>query len=377
LTTDPQVIWDPGTNRFYYSGLILVSPTDNQLTFGFSKTGSPNGAADFCHYTIDFGTQLPDFPKLGDTLNFDLIGANVFSSATGSFVGSDLVAITHPPAGTTCPAASTFGLTVKQGLRNADGTLAFTPVPANQTDSSGIGWVVANSSLSTQLSLFKVTKAADGSAVIQSSGTNLGVASFSTPPNAPQSGVASTLDTSDARLTQAVSAVDPARGTSGRLAIWTQHTVAGGAGSEVRWYEIDPFADRLFQQGKATSTSLLFFNGGISPNRMVNSGTKAFGSDMAMSFNASSSSVHPSIRMVSKIGTGAQSAPVLVRSSPASLNDFGCSPAPCRWGDYAGASPDPTPPAGSSRVWMVNEWVAATGSSVASGWGSRIFEVAP
>src|SRR5262245_49349025 len=29
ITTDPQVIWDPKTNRFYYAGLILVSSTDN------------------------------------------------------------------------------------------------------------------------------------------------------------------------------------------------------------------------------------------------------------------------------------------------------------------------------------------------------------
>jgi hypothetical protein len=94
-----------------------------------------------------------------------------------------------------------------------------------------------------------------------------------------------------------------------------------------------------------------------------------------MSFNASSSSVHPSIRVVSKIGSGTQSAPVLVKGSPTSLNDFTCSP--CRWGDYAGATPDPTPPSGSSRVWMVNEWVAATGSSTSSGWGTWNFGVTP
>src|SRR6185369_14865797 len=54
ITSDPQIIWDPKTQRFYYAGLIIVSSSDNRLTFGFSKTASPNTAADFCKYTIEY-----------------------------------------------------------------------------------------------------------------------------------------------------------------------------------------------------------------------------------------------------------------------------------------------------------------------------------
>src|SRR5262249_47256733 len=95
ITTDPQVIWDPKTNRFYYAGLILVSSTDNRLTFGFSKTASPNTAGDFCHYTLSYGKPLPDYPKLGDSTNFTIIGVNTFKSSNPSaiYIGSDLVAI--------------------------------------------------------------------------------------------------------------------------------------------------------------------------------------------------------------------------------------------------------------------------------------------
>ena len=84
FTTDPQVIWDPGTKRFYYAGLVLVSSTDNRLTFGFSKTASPNSAADFCNYTVSYGTELPDYPKLGDTRGFGVIGVNTFSHSSPS-----------------------------------------------------------------------------------------------------------------------------------------------------------------------------------------------------------------------------------------------------------------------------------------------------
>ena len=225
FTTDPQVIWDPGTKRFYYAGLVLVSSTDNRLTFGFSKTASPNSAADFCNYTVSYGTQLPDYPKLGDTRDFGVIGVNTFSnsSPSGSYVGSDVVGVTKPPSGTTCPALAANG---RFGIKNANGTPAFTPVPANQTDTSATGYVAAvdGNSPSTKLSLFKVSKNTDGSAKIAAKGKTVTVPSYSVPPSAPQSGTSSTLDTLDGRLTQAVSAIDPADGT---VALWTQHTVSG------------------------------------------------------------------------------------------------------------------------------------------------------
>ena len=63
---DPQVIWDPSTKRFYYVADNVFSSSDNRLSIGFSKTSSPNSAADFCKYEIRFGSRFPDYPKLGD-----------------------------------------------------------------------------------------------------------------------------------------------------------------------------------------------------------------------------------------------------------------------------------------------------------------------
>ena len=50
--SDPQVIWDPDTSRFYYA--VLDFNSDN-MEIGFSKTGSPSSASDFCKYDVDFG----------------------------------------------------------------------------------------------------------------------------------------------------------------------------------------------------------------------------------------------------------------------------------------------------------------------------------
>jgi hypothetical protein len=355
---DPQVIWDPTTNRFYYTAdQIRAADGHFLLALGFSKTAAPTSAADFCKYVLDYGpTDFPDYPKLGDTQHFWVIGVNVFTGNT--FTGSDIIALTKPPAGPACPAANTFGVTVKPDVKNANGTAAFTPVPANQTDTSPTGYVVARPAAvpASVLSLYTVTRAATGAAVI-SNAANVPVPSYNLPANAPQRDTVRLLDTSDTRPTQAVSAVDPGRG--GQVGLWTQHSVQGGAGSEVRWYEINPVNRTLFQSGRVTSPSLFSFNGAVSPDRKVQGTTRAFGSSMVLNFNTSSASTHPAIKVVSKVGAGAQSAPAVVVTSLGPNIDFSCDGANepvCRWGDYAAATPDPaaSPTAARGVVFGTN-----------------------
>jgi hypothetical protein len=184
------------------------------------------------------------------------------------------------------------------------------------------------------------------------------------------------LDTLDARMTQAVSAIDPLR--DGHVGLWTQHTVAGGAGSVVRWYEIDPVNKTLLQSGAASSGRLYFFNGAISPDRVVSSflGT-GFGSNMVLGFNTSSASNFPAIKIVSKRGNDSQSRPTLVKASPGPDIDFSCVPpfgfGVCRWGDYAAATPDParSPHAPNGRVYLTSQWTAdgnKTGGTSGVSW---------
>jgi len=86
---DPQVIWDPGTNRFFYAADDIVSSTQNLLDVGFSTTATPTlSASSWCRYSMNFGSTFPDYPKLGDTQDFQLIGVNEFSGS--SFAGSHI-----------------------------------------------------------------------------------------------------------------------------------------------------------------------------------------------------------------------------------------------------------------------------------------------
>jgi hypothetical protein len=366
---DPQIIWDPGTKRFYYAADWIVSSTQNLLALGWSTTATPSSAADWCKYFFNYGSLFPDFPKLGDTKDFLLTGVNVYSG--NSYVRSDVVWVGKPSAGPTCPTAASLLAGIKQGVKDASGSAAFTPVPANQIDTSGTGYILARSGSlpATFLTEFKVTRdATTGAAVIPTNGRPVVVPSYAIPANAAQSGTTKTLDTSDTRPWGVVSAIDPARGT---VALWAQHTVLGGAGAEVRWYEIDPKTRTLFQSGVVTSATAFKFNGGISPDRVRLGSTKAFGSNMVLTFSSSSSSTFPSVGVVSKVGAGAQSGEVVLTTSPGPMIDFSCDTEPtCRWGDYAGATPDPkaSPVGASGVVWITNQWNRLSTNTSVANW---------
>ena len=379
---DPQVIWDPGTKRFYYAADQVVSAVDNRVALGFSKTATPSSAADFCQYVVGFGSNFPDYPKLGDSKDFWLVGVNVFSGA-GSFVGADAFGLSKPPAGTTCPAASTFKFGLTSNLKDSGGGSTFTPVPGNQIDTAAAGFIVSRSGAipsagATILSVFKVTKNIDGTPNIPVTGTSVVVPAYKVPPNAKQQGATQLIDTSDTRPTQAILALDP---RLGKTALWTQHTVLGGAGAEVRWYEIDPIAHTLLQSGTVTSATLFSFNGAISPDRVVKGTTKAFGDSMVLNFNTSSSTTFSAIKVVSKVGAGAQTAPVLIKQSPGPDKDFACtgSTSVCRWGDYAAATPDPaaSPTGAVGLVWGTSQWNINSVSTGQANWRTENFAVAP
>jgi hypothetical protein len=205
--------------------------------------------------------------------------------------------------------------------------------------------------------------------------TNIPVSEYAIPSNAPQNGSSYLLDTLDGRFEAAVAAVDPARG--GNVAVWTAHAVFGGAGTEERWYEIDPVAGSLLQSGSVSSPSLFVWNGAISPDRANNGATAAFGDSMAMSMSTSSATTYPALQFVSKRGTNSQSALMnLVQANAASV-DFSCSStSPCRWGDYSGASPDPAASGSVGKVWLANQYNVAGGTTSAA-WRTWIFGLTP
>jgi hypothetical protein len=390
--SDPQILYDVRTNRFYY--LILDVNTDTML-YGFTKSNNPTAVSPsaFCNYDLDYGwgANLPDYPKMGTTTDFILIGVNLYANLA-TFLGSDVAWVTKPGLSrkpiATCPSASSFKMGKQTTLLNSDGvTFSSTPEPAVQTDPSSTGWIVSvpdstnSGATGNTLVLYKVTKNPDGTANIEGVGTDVPVPQYSPPSPAPQMNSGHTVDTLDGRLIHAVSGNDPNH--SGSVAVWTSHTVFGGPGAEVRWYEIDVANAATFQLGRATDAQLYVFNGGVSPDRLVKGKRRAkrfFGGTMVMGFTTSSPTTFPAIQMVSKIGSHPQSAFVMVKQSPGPDDGFDCFILQrCRWGDYAGATPDPaaSSTASTGRVWLTNEWVNGQVDPVNATWRTWNWEATP
>jgi hypothetical protein len=370
---DPMVLWDPHSQRFYYN---VWDVFDSKMDWGFSKDANPTTIpGSWCNYISDFGydpdIDLPDYPKLGQTREFLLIGVNHYTSP--NFLHADRTDVLwvnkymNPDPVTTCPPATRFGAGLFTDLRNEDGTVAFTPVPAIATDTSSTGFVMTASDIECPdicgvgnlITVHSVRPSPGNPRVPQLTvtGQSITVPPFEPPPDAPQDNSSDLLDTLDGRLMHAVSGRDPANGN--RIAVWLAHSVLGGAGAQINWYEVNPLprtSPSLFQSGVITHPSLYLFDPGMSPDRACDLAGCTHGDSMVLTFNTSSANDFVAIQMVSKIGGGATSGFVLVKQSTTFDNDFTCAPV-CRWGDYSGATPDPTKKGGATgEVWLTNQW---------------------
>ena len=146
----------------------------------------------------------------------------------------------------------------------------------------------------------------------------------------------------------------------------------------MRWYEINPTNGTLFQTGIAQSPTLYVFTGAIAPDRQGATSTAgAFGGNMALGVNTSSSTTYPALQMVTKKSGVTQSALISVQSKKADT-DFTCgAKTPCRWGDYAGASPDPAPSSTSGGTVWLSGMLGNGGSRFTAGWTTWNWQVTP
>lgn len=380
---DPQIQWDAEWGRWIYA-MDDVEEFENEfgeieeegyLAFGWSKSADPSelstefpgegAGAGWCEYFIATGELLDDYPKLGHADAGITIGTNVFAGE--SLLGSRLWSIAKPPSPQSCPALAESSIGVSPFLKTADGDEAFTPVPANTADGSAVSYVVAADSpflsADSQIMAWHISGAGAGATLIGDG--NMEVGPYEFPASVPQEGTAEAIDTLDARLTNAVAVTDPA---VGQEAVWTQHTVDGPGGrSVVRWYELLPATGSVRQEGTVSDPEHFVFNAAISPTKR--------GDAAAINFNVGSETLFPEIHAQSRDSEtplDQMEGDVLLGESAGAAQDFSCETAlaePCRWGDYAGASPDP---ARAAAVWGSNQALAGPSGEDAR-WTTRNF----
>jgi len=376
--SDPQVVWDPDSKRFFFSIFENrgSSSPDEGIAWGFSKTDTPGSTEDWCRYFTRFNygsAAFPDRPSLGLSTDFVMFVSERFGIPNEDPQGVDLAWIKKPEKNPHCPNENTLNTGITP-LTDSNGAPVQWGTAVREVDPSSTGWVIAQpSTTSASLLLYEIHKHGAGATV--AGPRPVAVPAYSPPPPAPQAGFtaaglpAPTLETKG-YLTQAYGAFDP---RFGHIDIWTAHGVAGGAGAAVRWYEINPSAAVTDQVGTITDPTLYVFNGTIAPDRLVSGKVRALGSDMVMTLNTSSLTTDAAIGVVSKHGADPQSAITFVKTSLGPNIDFNCfqpTRPSCRWGDYSGTSPDPGAPATgpTGQIWIINQWNIASVDDATVDW---------
>ena len=373
---DPQIEWDPAANRWLYSILICTSSTTGQgVAVGWSKTWNP--ADGWCNgHVFPFNSLVLDFQKLGHNANYMIVGGNFYDYALSfnnpPFVGAAVFWTPLPRTGdTTCPTTLNANI-VLSALKNGDGTtFTFTPVPVNTDSNATDGYVfsaydpagnVGGIGPQGKLAVFHL----DGAGVFHQD-PDIAVTQYQAPIPAQQAdGGAHLIDTLDARLTQVEG--DPATG------MYMQHTVLDSSHqrSEVDWYEVtgSGSALTLVQQGAIDTPSSWTYNAAIAP--------RSDGQGAAIFYNVSNSTLNPEIvaqiRRPSTPSNSFETGTLVLATSSAADMDFSCNNPttafPCRWGDYAAATPDPTKP---YLVWGTGEINTAGGSN--PGWANQNYAI--
>jgi hypothetical protein len=339
-TCDIQIQWDQAGQRWLYAALdCAASPGAQGFYFGWSKTADAEPLnSNWCQYLVSTGTSYEDYPRLGHDDSQIIVGTNAYAhDGLGIYKGSHIFVFDKPANGdTTCPS----GTTEVNTMLKANAIVPdFTPVPANIADESATGYVASARSYSDQahIDLYTIGRENGANAVLGT--TAVTVPAFAVPASVPQpGGTADTLDSLDTRLTQAVAFTDPATGTEG---IWTQHTIDDGGPSVVRWYELTPGSTTPTHSGIVGGPDGAFaFNGAISPTEN--------GGSAVLSYNSGSASSDVDWRAQDPLASAVDD--IELASSSDADHDLSCPSfglfggAPCRWGAYAGASPDPTNP---------------------------------
>jgi hypothetical protein len=376
---DPQIQWDQSWGRWIYAMDDIERfefegevEEVNYLDFGWSKSADPTDLSTeseggWCGYFLPTEEEFDDYPKLGHGDAGITIGTNAFGT---EFLGSRLWSIAKPASPRTCPELSELSIGVTgSALETEDGALAFTPVPANTADSSARSYVVAadfpGEAPAHQIMAWHISGAGAGATLFEDG--EIEVATYDFPASVPQPGSPELIDSSDARLTNAVAVTDP---EAGKEAVWTQHTVAGPEGrSVVRWYELLPGVRALRQQGTISDPEQFVFNAAISPAQQ--------GDSAMIDYNRGSATLYPDMHAQSRDrGTplGRMEGDVTLGTSEGPDADESCNvakeePEPCRWGDYAGASPDPSQP---GVVWGSSQGLAEPNGESAT-WTTRNF----
>ena len=382
---DPVVLYDQLADRWFITQFSLPNQSRRQgpsfQCVAVSQTGDPTGA--YWLYDFRYATGVNDYGKFGVWPDAYYATFNLYASGT-TFSGVDLCAydrksmLSGAPAtqqcflqaytaGQPCPAPQPFTIFGVQPI-NLDGPIA-PPIgtegffvqfdysactgPFNQLDmwKMHVDWTTPASSTLTGPTVLNV---ADFTPTCD---FNQGNHCVPEPGNV-------TLDAIDDRVMFRFTY----RNFGTHESLLLNHSVVGGAGSGIRWYEIrSPRANApvVYQQGTyAPSDSLWRWMGSIAQDQARN---------FALGYSVSSTSQDPSIAWTGRLqgdalGQMGQMETIIDLGTGVENDDYPPQRRG-RWGDYSNMSIDPTD---DCTFWFTTELFRTSGTS---SWDTQIASV--
>ena len=332
----------------------------------FSVSGGPpyydciavSSGADFLastwnRYAFSFGSQFPDYPKLGVWPDAYYMSFNQFRNGV-RFSGAAACAFDRTTmlsggaaTGQCFSLSSSIASLLPADLDGATGALGTTAPPP-----AGASGIFANFGTNA-LNLWKMHVDFANSANTTLTGpSTLAVPSFSTACGGgtcvPQAGTSNQLDSLGDRLMYRLAY----RNFAGHESLVVSHSVTGGGTAAPRWYEL--------RSTTTPGTFSLYQASSFAPDatyRWMSSAAMDKQGNLAIGYSASSPSINPAIRY-----TGRAAADPLntLRAEQAILAGSGSqNGALHRWGDYSSMAVDPT---NDCTFWYTTEYLKADGS---------------
>jgi hypothetical protein len=263
--SQPQLLHDQQGDPHGFDRYLLVATANSwktqqsRLALAVNKYLGPVDYGTPCTFSFD-ANYLPnspptryyvDEPRLGMSRKAVIITANLYAFADNSFQYAKIWVLPKSrlydqPNEGTCPTSDVVSKYV-WNLKNADGTTAFSVVPAKSYQTGAVDYLVnaynEGPEGANQLTVWKMNTTKPVTSLVR---YTLTTNPYVSPPNAQQAGTRTLITTWGTRLFNAV---------YGKSGVWTAHTTgcipAGDTTARacVQWFNFDPVARRMKQEG--------------------------------------------------------------------------------------------------------------------------------
>lgn len=328
---DPKCFYDASAGKFV---LVVVEESNPKalIDIAVSQTSDPTGLWWLYHFdvTLDNTTQTTnwmDFPGLGYNDNAIFVGGDMYSFSN-SYKYSKVRVFSKSQLYSGGPA--TFVDFVN--LLNADGTSAFAPKPARCLTSSSSGYVLnTRPGGGSSVTLWRIDNTPTSPTLTRVATVSVG--QYAVPPDASQPGTGTLVATGDCRTQDVVYANGTLyTGFTEKIGTSRRNYVAA-----VRYLTMSSGGTKGFDITYTASGIHLYYPAVI-PDGSGN---------MYMTYSRSSKNEY-----VSMYQTGMTTSETAIESSVRAYAGIGPNTSG-RWGDYSGASPDPS---NSGAVWLYGGW---------------------